>query len=73
MDKVRQSEEHDSAEPANHPADELVLASSSSDAQGQERASHDADMAGLTGAMSALQFVPSSVRFGHRGARFAPR
>ena len=27
----------------------------------------DADMEGLSGAMSALNFVPPSVRFGHRG------
>ncbi|RFU80328.1 hypothetical protein TARUN_1876 [Trichoderma arundinaceum] len=33
----------------------------------------DADMADLTGAMSALQFVPSSVRFGRGRAGFSKR
>ena len=32
-----------------------------------ESSQEDTDMEGLSGAMSALKFVPPSVRFGHRG------
>ncbi|KAG0648354.1 zinc finger protein [Hyphodiscus hymeniophilus] len=32
-----------------------------------ESSQEDADMEGLAGAMSALKFIPPSVRFGHRG------
>ena len=32
-----------------------------------ESSHEDADMAALVGSMSALKFVPPSVRFGHRG------
>ncbi|UNI14393.1 hypothetical protein JDV02_001025 [Purpureocillium takamizusanense] len=41
--------------------------------EGNSKQSQDADMADLTGAMSALQFVPPSVRFGRGRAGFAKR
>lgn len=39
----------------------------SADTKPQEEESDDGDMAELTGAMSSLQFVPSSIRFGRGG------
>ena len=39
----------------------------------EEEEAHDEDMEDLTGALSALQFVPPSVRFGRGRAGFAKR
>lgn len=58
-------EAEDTKEGQNSPDTSTVLTPPSS--------REDADMDGLSGAMSALKFVPSSVRFGrgHKGKAFS--
>ncbi|KAL6869520.1 hypothetical protein ACO1O0_000846 [Amphichorda felina] len=41
--------------------------------EGSSQEKHDTEMADLTGAMSSLQFVPPSVRFGRQRAGFSKR
>jgi hypothetical protein len=53
----------------NEKAPDPALPEKEGDAKQKPDSAVDSDMAELTGAMSALQFVPPSVRFGRGGGR----
>ncbi len=57
------------AEPKGTPSEELSRRLSSEEADAANPASQSQDIDDLTSTMSALQFVPPSVRFGRGGGR----
>ncbi|KAG6004872.1 hypothetical protein E4U21_000648 [Claviceps maximensis] len=60
-------------EPGSTGKDDMSDQKSSRSTREEPQTNHsvDAEMAGLTGAMSALQFIPTSVRFGRGRAGFS--